>query len=576
MKKLILAVCWLLMSWNLPALTIVRYVSPDGSGDGMTEQTPTSDLGAVLEIGSKVEQLNVKVAPGVYSLNLLDTGEGVTFSNIELDGTWNNHGSSEKVRIDYPGIEFKNSRIKNVSFTGGVSVNGGRLEDCDAGEYMYLDLNGGDGWLYNCTAKGFQVTNWSKRANSYAQLFNCSSTGGGGYGLSGENIGTLYVTRCKFNNNEEGGAKIQSCKEAHFIDSEFCYNSGDGALRFVEYDNSGRVYFNKCRFLFNKVTYNHSYNIYIYSDATFEDCLFVGNTEKDYDRKGFVHLVRPDFEMVNCTFMDNRGALELESFYPSKNQIVNCVFWNNGSTNIYTGASEEVPLLACAMDHGTGVPELDAEKGIITLTQQNKGFDFTGTDITIQPYSILVNKGINRAKYETDIYYHPRNAFGGVDIGCVEFVSSSGMWRPDSIALTTFRGTYGLAKAEVNSETYYCLFPEYRCKDDDYKIQSDFRDIIYLDKMPIKPKLHDNDQLVERHTCDNDVYTLDVLFYDSDFGTWCPLEIYGYRSAKERPKVKVVNGRIDYIKPQKPAAPKTNKKGAKKRTKNPWLGSKKL
>lgn len=126
MKKILSFVTAILLTGqSLSALTVTRFVSPTGTGDGMTEQNPTSDLGSVLAIGAKVDLLELKVAPGFYSLNLPDTGEGVAFSNIVLDGAWHQEGSSDKVRINYPGIEFINSQITNVSFSGSVSVNGG-------------------------------------------------------------------------------------------------------------------------------------------------------------------------------------------------------------------------------------------------------------------------------------------------------------------------------------------------------------------------------------------------------------------------------------------------------------------
>lgn len=569
MKKLTLAIGFFLTSMSLSALTVTRYVSPIGSGDGMTEQTPTSDLGSVLAIGSKVEQLEVKVAPGFYSLNVRDTGEGVSYSNIVLDGTWQNDGSSDKVRINYPGVEFINSQIKNVSFSGGVTLNGGYLLDCDAEKIIGLDLNNGDGSLVNCKAKGFHVTNWSHRANTYAQLLNCSATGGGGYGLSGKYIGHLYVQDCNFDNNKEGGVNIDGCRTAKFIKCSFNFNSGDGALRFVDFDDSATVFFDKCEFLLNEVTSNHCYNLYVYSNAIFQDCLFVGNTEKDYDRKGIVHLVRPDFRFINCTFIDNNGALELESFYPSTNQIINCAFWNNGPTNVYAGGREDVPLLRCAMDHGTGVPELDAQKGIILLTKENKGFKFTGTDVELQPNSVLVNNGAYRNIFDTDLYRHPRNVFGGTDIGCVEYVSGSGLWQSDSIGVTTYTGAYGLAKATIGPNSYYCLFPEYKCSSNDYDFPSYFSDVIYLDKMPVRPKTLANDELIERHTNNGDSYIVDVLSFDTNTLMWSPVAAESYASVKDRPTVKVDGGAISFVKPQKASTQKAVKKSGKTGPKSP-------
>lgn len=556
LKKVTLAATLLLTSLSLHALEITRYVSPSGTGDGMTEQTPTSDLGAMLALGAKVDAITLKVNPGFYSLGIRDTGEGVTYSNVKLDGTWNREkGSSEKVRINFPGVEFVNSSIDNVSFAGGVSISNGYLTNCEADKLMIIDLNNGNGMLKNCKAKGFQVTNWASRSNSLARLEMCSTTGGGGYGLQGKGIGTLLVSDCDFSNNKAGGVNIDGCTTAQFEKCTFSFNSGDGALRLVEFDKSGRAVFSKCDFICNEVTSNHAHNIYVYSNVTFDDCLFCHNTEKDYDRKGIVHLVRPDFQFNNCTFINNNGALELEQFYPSECQINSCAFWGNGSTNIYAGGREDVLLANCAMDHGTGVPELDAEKGILLLTEENKGFEFTGTNVELQPNSVLINQGRSRMPFERDQLNHPRNAFGGTDIGCTEFVSCPGLWQPDSLTINTAEGNYIMAKAHVGNNDYYCLFPEY--KRDELEIKSYITDIIYLDKLPVMPKTHMDGALIERHINYNDGFIVDVLAFDNDKFLWVPVAAEAYVSAKERPTVKIIDGEIKFVKPQatqKPAS----------------------
>lgn len=558
LKKVTLAATLLLTSLSLHALEITRYVSPSGTGDGMTEQTPTSDLGAMLALGAKVDAITLKVNPGFYSLGIRDTGEGVTYSNVKLDGTWNREkGSSEKVRINFPGVEFVNSSIDNVSFAGGVSISNGYLTNCEADKLMTIDLNNGNAMLNNCEAKGFRITNWANRSNSLAKLNMCRTAGGGGYGLQGKGIGTLLVSNSDFSNNKAGGVNIDGCSNAQFEKCTFSFNSGDGALRLVEFDNSGRALFSKCEFIGNEVTSNHAHNIYVYSNVTFEDCLFCHNTEKDYDRKGIVHLVRPDFRFENCTFINNNGALELEQFYPSEYQIKNCAFWGNGRTNIYAGSREDVLLGNCAMDHGTGVPELDAQKGIILLTEDNKGFEFTGTDVELQPSSVLINNGTARLPFERDLLNHPRSVFGGTDIGCTEFVTYPGLWKPDSLTVSTTSGNYCLTKACVDDDIYYCLFPEYRKESGDFEIQSYFADVIYLDKMPVMPKTHLDGELIERHTNFNDGFMVDVLAFDNDKFFWVPVAAEVYASAKERPTVKIVDGEIKFVKPQaaqKPAS----------------------
>lgn len=209
------------------------------------------------------------------------------------------------------------------------------------------------------------------------------------------------------------------------------------------------------------------------------------------------------------------------------------------------------------MDHGTGVPELDAQKGIILLTEDNKGFEFTGTDVELQPSSVLINNGTARLPFERDLLNHPRSVFGGTDIGCTEFVTYPGLWKPDSLTVSTTSGNYCLTKACVDDDIYYCLFPEYRKESGDFEIQSYFADVIYLDKMPVMPKTHLDGELIERHTNFNDGFMVDVLAFDNDKFFWVPVAAEVYASAKERPTVKIVDGEIKFVKPQaaqKPAS----------------------
>lgn len=553
-KKILSVLLFLSISLCSMAVEITRYVSGTGTGDGMTPETPTSDLTGVLALGAKVDRLYIHITPGFYSIHVRDVGEGIIYSNIIIDGSWQDEGTSDMVRINYPGIEFVNSILYKISFSGNVTLSGGSLQQCDADKVITANLSKGDCYLYSCKAKGFAAMNYAHRSNSSLEMQDCKAKEGT-YGLKGENIGTLSATDCDFSNQKEGGISINGCKKAYFENCSVSFNSGEGAVRLIEFDDSGKATFNKCTFLHNEVTYSRDYNFQIMSNAIFSDCLFVGNTEKNLDSKGIIHLSRPDFYFQNCTFLNNHGALQFEQFYPSRNQIVNCLFYGNGKTNIASG-DMDVPLLNCAMDHGTGIPELDAQKGIMLLNESNKGFKFTGTDIEMEPSSALINAGNDRWITNSDIYFHPRKTFGGVDIGCTEFISSPGLWQPDStFMITTDSGNYKLFKVFTDQNiTYYGLFPEFMAEDGNLDITSYRTDFIYLDTMPVRPTVHEG-KFIERHTVDSDGYLVDVVVPDSK-GRWVSLDYSKYKNEKDRPTVKIVEGKVKFVKPQTPTTKK--------------------
>lgn len=516
----------------------------------MSSENPTSDLSGMLELGAKVDRLYLYVSPGFYFLNVPDNDENVKYSNVTLDGTWCDEGTDDMVRIDFKGIEFINSNIQKVSFSGNATISGGIMKRCESDMEIIARLSAGNCYLYNCEAKGFNANNHLGGPKSELVMVDCTAREGY-YGLRGQSVYSLVAKNCEFSQEYGGGVNIDGCKKAYFENCNISFNSGLGAIRLIEFSNEGEALFSKCQFIHNNVTDNNAFNFFVHSNVSFYDCLFIGNTEKDNDIKGIVNLSRPDFSVVNCTFIDNKGALNLEQYYPSKNQIINCVFWGNGKTNVYCG-DHTVPLLNCAMDHGSGIPELDAQNGIILLTENNKGFKFTGTDVELDPNtSVLINRGYPRSILEGDLYYHPRSLFGATDIGCVEFASSPGLWQPDTtVVISTVCGDYTLHKAKIGTQqTFYGLFPKFMMRDGNLDIESYNRDFIYLDTMPLKPKVHQGKYL-ERHTSIAEGYLLDVLIYDENEGLWKTISNTTYKSAKDRPTVEVDNGKITFVKPR--------------------------
>ncbi len=559
----------------LNALEITRYVSIGGTGDGLTPENPTANLGEMLSLSEKVDRLILYVAPGFYALNFKDYGEGIAFKNVYLDGTWKQEDYREKVRIQYPGIGFSNGYINNVSFSGAVTMDNGVLYNCDADKAIYAGFSYGNVEFINCTTKSFGAAFYGYGKSISLTLDNCTAKDGG-YGLETKNVNYVTCHSCKFNDQSEGGINIDNCLSCQLFDCEIGFNQGDGAVRLTAFDNKASAYFVRCSFIANRVTYNHSNNIYVYPNVTFADCLFADNTEKDIDHQGFIRVVQPDFLFLNCSFINNTGGVEMEQYYPDRYQIINCLFWNNGKTVAYAGG-RDVPMQACAMDHGTGVPELDREKGLIILNEANKGFEYNGLNVELQPNSPLVNAGVSRSLRDGDLHRHPRNVFGATDIGCTEFISSPGLWEadPSQEIIELGANQYQLCKVQVGATTYYSLNPTYSGKDGKYGMPSYFDDFLYLDTMPVKPKKH-GDNYIERHTKNNDGSFEVAVYKNQSLGGFRLIAHEKYASPDKRPQVKINDGKVQFVKPvtktatqarkTTPAQKTTTKKPVTKRT----------
>lgn len=559
-QKTLISAIMLIGALNLHAIEITRYVRPAATGDGTTPENPSGNLGSMLALSDKVDKLTLFVAPGFYSINLPDYD--LNFRNVELDGSWEAETSTEKVHIHHPGVGFHNSKLYNVSFSGGVQLNGGTMIDCEAEKQITMTVANGDVDLISCKAANFRAENWASAQGRKIFMFDCSTSGKGGTGFFAKSISRIKAIECKFNNCSQAGIDLDNCNSVEFSDCEFCFNSGDGAVRLISFDNSATALFSRCQFIANDVTNNRQYNVHVYSNVTFTDCLFAANREKDSARKGFIHLSRPDFLIRNCTFVDNFGALELESYYPDRYQIINCAFWNNGSTVVHSDAGTNIPLLCCAMDHGTGIPELDAEKGITMLTEANKGFRFNGATIDIEPGSVLINRGAYRPLDSHDLYRHPRNTFGATDIGCVEFISTPGFWKADTTTVATAEGNYRLFTSNVNDTPYYLLGPETAAASADIHFNEYDWDIIYLDKMPVAPKAHtlnNGTTIIERHLNVPGQTSMisNLAKRNSATRQWYTYGSYEYDTPKQRPTVKITPSGAEFVKPATTPARKT-------------------
>lgn len=554
--KFLIVIALLLASVQMRAIEIERWVSIGGTGDGTTPEAPTSDLGAVLDMSFKVDKLTVHVVPGFYTINVPRDGSEKVFPNVYLDGTWKQEGY-EKVRIN-SWVAFTGSFVQNVSSAGNLTMRGGVLVDCESDKTISTIYNTDDVYMTDCRAKSFWAESWTGSRPSLTMV-RCHALDGG-YGLQAKGLDNVNCIKCEFSNQEEGGVNIDNCMFVTFRSCEFTDNKGDGAVRVTCFDRKAYTGFTECQFLDNKVTNNHSHNFLITTETRFFDCLFAGNTEKSYDHKGFVHLSRPDFQFINCTFIDNSGAIEAEAANTDDSAVINCAFWNSGSDMVSLPNGGAVNFGNNATNHGSGIPELDRENGIILLTESNKGFTYRrgalGAELELEPSSVLVNKGRNRGFNTTDIFSQARTVFGGTDIGCREMVWGEGLWTPTDQTLTVDNCEFVMCKATVGGTDYYALVSPSKIEDGRVTEFGNLGSIfwIYLDTMPVAPKVHDGKYLERTVKTASGEYEIDVIGFNQVW-YWIILDSTTYSSAKERPTVKITDSGIQFIKPAAPAKP---------------------
>lgn len=128
--------------------------------------------------------------------------------------------------------------------------------------------------------------------------------------------------------------------------------------------------------------------------------------------------------------------------------------------------------------------------------------------------------------------------------------------------VTIDENPYKLYKTEVDGVNYYCLLPAGMADAGEIDSQSHNSDFIYLDRMPVAPKILEG-KYVERHRVDIDgEYLVDVLHKGYD-GRWQVWNNSHYSNAKDRPIVKIVNDEVKFI---KPATTKNSTKAVKRST----------
>ena len=102
------------------AVEIVRYVAEGGTGDGLSKESPTGNLKAVLEMSYKVDKVTIYAEPGYFSVPLVENPDGrPTYKNVYLYGGGESEIADVKDKTVIEGdLAIKNGIVCNIEFVG--------------------------------------------------------------------------------------------------------------------------------------------------------------------------------------------------------------------------------------------------------------------------------------------------------------------------------------------------------------------------------------------------------------------------------------------------------------------------
>lgn len=519
-------------SIQLNAIQITRYVCEGASGDGLTKENPTGDLQKVLDLSAKVDATTIYLAPGTYHLRSLDDiNNRSQYSNITIyGGGLESVAPAENKSVITGDLKINGGLVCNVDFRGSKTGNkvegfligslnaiGCNLYYCDATCIEVEAPMGATTYLYEVNSNSTLIT--SCRSNSYGdpvvQAKYCNFTDGDGASIGGVLLKADY---CSFSNNSEIGLGISPCEGSVIKNSKFVNNKGKGAVEVSGLSDDILIYFDRCIFAYNSSDSNeHSAVLTSRSPVWMQDCLIAWNSSSmpisNYKQpQGAVEIARRQSRFINCTFFDNKVAAIYYNMAPgdqqriSSPQLVNCVILKNGQPFVSYYGNEPV-FGSCATDFGSEIPELDAERGIIRITEQNAGISLDRSlNLSIASDSPLINAG--KLSWANDINNVSHLMLGATDIGCVEYC---GDWSvsPDKKAVILSNDSYIEASTSFKGKTYKALVREHFTEGEKVKT---LKGSIYLGDCLAPIKILDDNNLIVYSTVGNSkqaiLYTL--------------------------------------------------------------------
>lgn len=461
MKKIILFSAALLCCLFVNAVDIRRYVKEGGTGNGLTWETATGDLEAVLNLASQVDHLDVVVGEGTF------TGDFKIAGNTRLLGQFagNDGYRNSDLLTKLVGNILMDGIMAYVDVHGSVKMNQARLVSVnvygstDIGIYIFQ--TSGESQMIGCSA--YQNKTGCSLYGGKLVMERCSFCDNEASGFSSRD-GMVIASNCYFGANKGTGCSLanfgSSCR---LSDCDFVSNKQGGFSGGVM---SGKHILERCRISDNTsdepgAGINTSRNLEVYHS-------YIYNNESTDEKGSAVFVLSPNNYFCNSTIVHNKGGFYIEVGYVNERTqhplMTNCVLWQNG-TDFINPANCPVQLEACALEGGTGIPELDAERGILALSSENEGTNsaenYAGfaDGLDLLPSSCLINRGKLSGHEDRDYWNRPRNTLGGCDMGASEYQGEY-KWVAGATPVTIKGEEYKLASTAYKGVTYYSLVPE--------------------------------------------------------------------------------------------------------------------
>lgn len=472
MKKIILFSAALLCCLFVNAVDIKRYVKEGGTGNGLTWETATGDLEAVLNLASQVDHLDVVVGEGTF------TGDFKIPENVSLMGQFSGEDGYRdfllntwlKGNIKLSGflayvavlgsVDMANARMVEVSVSHSQSEYGVKVENYGGLDRSYLTncsiinnnigllLRYGVAVLDDCTIENNRQDGiYGKKGHLQAQFTMIERNGGIGCHMASPDV-SCHLYMCTLSKNEGGGFHggsehgMYSDSRQTLIKCSICNNRSQEAGSAIWASSSVNVY--------SSIIHG---NISECADAAAIYCLFNSN------------------KFVNCNITHNKGGVAFSKYFSNnsggevKPLLTNCLLWNNGE-DFVNPFNCSYKLQTCAVQSGgSGIPELDAERGLIVLEADNVGTKPGGMYAALDsvsvplPNSCLINKGTPLDEIESfDFRGGFIGALGGTDIGACEYQGEY-RWVADAVKVKMFDCDYRLASTTYKGITYYSMIP---------------------------------------------------------------------------------------------------------------------
>lgn len=480
MKKYFLIYLATLCCIGANAVDIKRYVKEGGTGNGLTWETATGDLETVLNLASQVDNLDVFVGEGTFTGNFKIEGNTRLLGQFAGNEGFHNSNMLTKLvgNIRLEGI------LAYVDVSGSVEMNQAVMVKVNVygsdENGIHVFQTGGESRLTGCSA--YQNKTGCSLYGGKLTMERCSFYDNEYSGFSTRD-GSVIASGCYFGTNKGPGCELSNLgSSCRFSNCEFIENKQGGFIGGVI---SGRHVLERCRISDNTSTepgagIYASRNVAVYHS-------FIYNNESTHAKGSAVYVLSPNNYFCNCTLFNNKNGIYIEEgfAYEKAEQplMTNCALWHNGADFI-NPANCTYQLEACALEGGTGIPELDAERGILTQSSENEGtgtagnYPGFGDGLDLLPASCLINKGKMTGYENRDYWNRPCNVLGGYDIGASEYQGIY-QWVAGSAPVTLNKEEYKLAFTTFKGVTYYSLISTQSVKEETGELVADVK-TIYL------------------------------------------------------------------------------------------------